>query len=212
MMTNMREKRRILVVDDDHLFLQFIGELLEHAGFDTVSAASAEEALPLIAAHATDFALFDIRLPGMSGLELADLLRQEKSELPFMFVSAVDDARTARRAAQYGAVGYLIKPVDGPRVLSAMASGLARADEIRHLRRSEANLNAALASKRETSLAIGLLMGKFHTTRGIAFQTLREHARATRQKVDDAAALLLIAEETVNGLNPAVAEQLDKSA
>ncbi|MFP5391385.1 MAG: ANTAR domain-containing response regulator [Gammaproteobacteria bacterium] len=202
-MKNNQTKRRILVVDDDLMFVQFATEVLQHGGYDTLTAHSGEEALALIGTAEPDFAMLDIKMRGMSGLELASVLRQQHPELPFMFVSALNDERTARRAAQYGGVGYLIKPVDGPSVLSALASALARADEIRQLRRSEANLNAALASKRDISLAVGMLMGKFSTNRDTAFETLREHARATRQKVDEAASVLLLAEETVNNLNPA---------
>jgi response regulator NasT len=202
--------RLILLVDDDPLFLQFVSAVLHEAGFATVSAASAEEALQLIETAAPDLALFDINLPGMSGLDLASELRQRDCPMPFMFVSALDDARTARRAAQYGGVGYLIKPVDAPQLVSGLVAALARADDIRALRRNEAHLNAALASKREISLAVGLLMGKFHTDRTVAFKRLREHARATRQKVDDAATLLLVAEESVNVLNPCVIMQAEK--
>lgn len=209
-MTNQPSKRLILLVDDDPLFLQFVTAVLHEAGFATITAASAEEALVVIDSAAPDLALLDIRMPGMSGLELAEQLRQCDCPMPFMFVSALDDARTARRAAQYGAAGFLIKPVDAPQVVSALVAALARADEIRDLRRNEAQLNAALASKREISLAVGLLMGKFHTDRTVAFKTLREHARATRQKVDDAATLLLVAEEAVNVLNPGLNGQVVK--
>lgn len=201
-MTTTTPKRLILVVDDDPMFVQFAVEVLRHAGYDTASAQSGEEALAYIAATPPDFVLLDIVMPGMSGLEVASLLRQQESLVPFMFVSSADDARSARRAAQYGAQGYLIKPVDGPRVLSALTAAMARADELAQLRRSEASLHAALSRRRETSLAVGLLMGKFHTNRSTAFKALREHARASRQKVEEAAAVLLAAEETVNSLNP----------
>lgn len=201
-MTTSTPKRLILVVDDDAMFAQFATEVLRHAGYDTAAVQSGEEALAFIAATPPDFMLLDIVMPGMDGLEVASALRQQESSVPFMFVTSVDDARSARRAAQYGAHGFLIKPVDGPRVVSALAAALARSDELAQLRRSEASLNAALSRRRETSLAVGLLMGKFHTDRGAAFKALREHARATRQKVEEAAARLLVAEEMVNSLNP----------
>ena len=209
-MTTNQSKRRILVADDDPMFVRFMTELLQHAGYETATAATGDEALATITAAPPDFVLLDIVMPGMSGLDVASALRQQDSPVPFMFVSAVDDARTARRAAQYGATGFLIKPVDGPRVLSALTSALARADEIIQLRKSEASLHAALAKRRDTSLAVGLLMGKFHTNRSTAFKALREHARATRQKVEEAAATLLLAEETVNSLNPEPGSRVER--
>lgn len=206
-MTATTGTRRILVADDDRMFVQFATDVLRQAGYECASAYNGEEALAFITATPPDFVLLDVLMPGMSGLDVASTLRQDGSPVPFMFVSSVDDARTARRAAQYGAAGFLIKPVEGPQLVSALAAALARSDEIAQLRRSEASLHAALAQRRETSVAVGMLMGKFHTTRGTAFKALREHARATRQKVEDAAATLLVAEETVNSLNPQLSGQ-----
>ena len=200
-------KRRILIVDDDPLLLAFLAEVIGHAGYDTVSASSAEEALSVVAAGEPDLALLDITMPGMSGLDLAARLKANTS-VPFMFLSAVDDAESARQAAAYGAVGYLVKPVDAARLMPAFEAGVARADDIRQLRRTEVNLNAALAAGRETSLAVGLLMCKFQTDRNTAFEVLRDHARSSRRKINEVADQLLAAEETLNGLHAAVAGRL----
>lgn len=200
-------KRRILIVDDDPLLLAFLTEVIGHAGYDTVTASSGEEALQVIAAGEPDLALLDISMPGMTGLELAARLKVGGS-VPFMFLSAVDDAETGRQAAAHGAVGYLVKPVDAARLMPAFEAGLARADDIRQLRRTEVNLNAALAAGRETSLAVGLLMGKFQTDRNTAFEVLRDHARSSRRKINEVADQLLAAEETLNSLHAGFAVRL----
>jgi len=200
-------KRRILIVDDDPHLLQFLTEVIGHAGYDTVSAASGEEALQLIGKGEPDMALLDITMPGMSGLELAARLKAHTG-VPFMFLSAVDDTESARQAAAHGAVGYLVKPVDAARLMPAFEAGLARADDIRQLRRTETNLNAALAAGRETSLAVGLLMGKFQTDRNTAFEVLRDHARSSRRKINEVADQLLSAEETLNSLHTGFAQRL----
>ena len=202
-------KRRILIVDDDPLLVEFLTEVIGHAGYDTVVAASGEEALQVIAGKEPDLALLDITMPGMSGLELAATLK-ETSSVPFMFLSAVGDSESARQAAAFGAVGYLVKPVDAAHLLPAFEAGLARADDIRQLRRTETNLNAALAAGRETSLAVGLLMGKFQTDRDTAFEVLRDHARSSRRKINEVADQLLAAEETLNSLHAGFAIRLSK--
>lgn len=202
MNTTPTTKRQVLVVDDDRLLLAFIGEVLRQAGYDTVEASSAEEALARITEREPDIALLDITMPGMSGLELARHLH-EKTSVPFMFLSGSGDAESSKQAAAYGAVGFVVKPVDAERLLPAFDAALARADEIRQLRRTEANLNAALAAGRETSLAVGLLMCKFQTDRNTAFEVLRDHARSSRRKVNEVADQLLSAEETLNGLHAA---------
>jgi response regulator NasT len=209
-------RRPILLVDDDTLLLDYIGTVLRQAGYDTVAAASSAEALQRIAgreaAHQEPgfaLALLDISMPGISGLELARRLK-EHTDVPFMFLSAVDDAETARQAASHGAVGFVVKPVDAGRLLPAFEAALARADEIRQLRRTEANLNAALAAGRETSLAVGLLMARYQTDRNTAFEVLRDHARSGRRKINEVAEQIVAAEELLNSLHGAFAARLRK--
>lgn len=203
------QKRLILIVDDDPLLLDFLGEVLGHAGYDIAKASSAEQALQAIAQREPDLALLDIHMPGMNGLELAKQLHATSS-VPFMFLSGRGDADAGKQAASYGAVGFLVKPVDEKHLMPAFAAGLARADEIRQLRRTELNLNAALAAGRETSLAVGLLMCKFQTDRNTAFEVLRDHARSNRRKVNEVADQLLAAEETLNSLHAAFNNRLKK--
>ncbi len=200
-------KRLILLVDDDQLLLRFLAEVLGHAGYETVAAASAAEAIRQIEQREPDLALLDISMPGMSGLELARHLH-ENTSVPFMFLSAVGDGDTGKQAAAYGAVGFLVKPVDAARLMPAFEAGLARADEIGQLRRTEANLNAALAAGRETSLAVGLLMGRFQADRNTAFEVLRDHARSSRRKINEVADQLLAAEEVLNSLHASFASRL----
>jgi response regulator NasT len=204
-------RRLILLVDDDAILLDYLSTILRHAGHDTLEATSAPEALQRVAEREADIglALLDINMPGMSGLDLAQRLREHTS-VPFMFLSSSDDAESARQAASHGAVGFLIKPVDAARLLPAFESALARADEIRQLRRTEANLNAALAAGRETSLAVGLLMARYQADRNTAFEVLRDHARASRRKINEVAEQLVAAEELLNGLHGAFAARLRK--
>jgi two-component system, response regulator PdtaR len=202
-------RRLILLVDDDPLLLDYLKTVLDHAGYDTVAAESAAEALQRVAEREADIALalLDITMPGMSGLDLARRLKDHTS-VAFMFLSSVDDAETARQAASHGAAGFVVKPVDAARLLPAFESALARADEIRQLRRTEANLNAALAAGRETSLAVGLLMARFQTDRNTAFEVLRDHARSNRRKINEVAEQLVSAEELLNSLHGAFAGRL----
>jgi response regulator NasT len=73
-----------------------------------------------------------------------------------------------------------------------------RAAEIRNLKETEAHLNIALASGRETSIAIGLLMERFRLNADEAFEALRSFARGERRKVKDVAADMISAAETIN--------------
>lgn len=202
-------RRLILLVDDDPLLLDYFATVLRQAGYDTLEATSAAQALQHVAEREADIALalLDIAMPGMSGLDLARRLKEHTS-VAFMFLSLMDDAETARQAASHGAVGFVVKPVDAARLLPAFESALARADEIRQLRRTEANLNAALAAGRETSLAVGLLMARYQTDRNTAFEVLRDHARSNRRKINEVAEQLVAAEELLNSLHGVFAGRL----
>ena len=68
--------------------------------------------------------------------------------------------------------------------------------------------NSKLAAGRETSLAVGLLMGRFQTDRNTAFEVLRDHARSSRRKINEVADQLLAAEETLNSLHAGFASRL----
>ncbi len=194
-------QRRILIVDDDRLILATLRTGLEHAGFEVLQATSGAEGWRLAVDSRPDLALLDVRMPGMSGIELAQRLRAE-TEVPFMIFSAYGDLDIARQAAEYGAVGYLVKPIDTPQIIPAIEAGLARAEEIRALRRSEAALKAALAAGRETNIATGVVMERYRVNRNKAYDILRDFARARRRKLNDVATELIDAEETLNALHP----------
>lgn len=194
-------KRRILIVDDDRLILATLRTGLEHAGFDVLQASSGADGWRLAVDSRPDLALLDVRMPGMSGIELAQRLRAE-TEVPFMIFSAYGDLDIARQAAEYGAVGYLVKPIDTPQIIPAIEAGLARAEEIRALRRNEAVLTAALAAGRETNIATGVVMERYRVNRNRAYDILRDFARARRRKLNEVATELIEAEETLNELHP----------
>lgn len=136
-------------------------------------------------------------MPGMSGLDLANHLRTETA-IPFMFLSATSDTEIVKQAVEYSAVGYMVKPVDVVNIVPTVEASLARAKEIKQLKKSEVNLTSALASGRETSMAVGLLMAKFQSDRQSAFDVLRNHARSNRLPIHEVASELLHAEETIN--------------
>lgn len=187
-------KRRILLVDDDPITLATINQLLIKAGYETALATSGNEALEVAANFRPELALLDVMMSGMSGIELAKHLR-ETSNIPFMFISAHAEAEIVRQATEYGAVGYLLKPFDMAQIIPAFEAALGRADDIKRLRNSEANLTIALNSSRETAMAVGLLMVKFGVNREMAFEVLRSYSRSNRQKMNDVAEDLLAAEE-----------------
>ena len=114
--------RLISIVDDDPLVREGLKSLLRSAGFATQAFASAEEFLSL--AHRDDIAclILDVRLPGISGLELQSQLTATVSNhrTPVVFMTARDDEATRQQALKGGAVDFLRKPVRREALLNAV--------------------------------------------------------------------------------------------
>lgn len=103
---------RILIVEDEFLIAELLGDLIEEAGhLVAASAASADEALLALDAHAVDLAILDIRLKGeRDGIELAGDIRERSPGLPYMFISGSGEAITRARAHRTDPVAILQKP------------------------------------------------------------------------------------------------------
>lgn len=183
---------QLLLVEDDILILHMMARGLRDAGYQVTEAESGEEAMQFCSELRPDLAILDINLRGISGLELARGLAQR--DIPFLFLSAYDDADFVRQAEEAGALGYLVKPLDVPRMLPSLKTALARARDLAVLRESEEKLVAALQKSREISTAIGLLMERHEISAEQAFERLREQARSERKKVLDLARSLIAIE------------------
>jgi two-component system, OmpR family, KDP operon response regulator KdpE len=125
--------QRVLVCDDEPQILRALRVVLREAGFETIPAATAEEALDRAAIRPPDAAIVDLVLPDGDGVEVCRRLR-EWSEMPIIVLSAVGDEAEKVRALEAGADDYVTKPF-GPRELVARLqaalrrAGRAAADE-----------------------------------------------------------------------------------
>lgn len=190
-------QRKVLLVDDDRLVLATLSGGLEQAGYAVQACASAEEARRILELELPDIAVLDVRMPGKSGLELARQL-QEYPALPFIFLTAYGDEDIVRQAIEYGALGYLVKPVDIPQLIPAIEAAVARAADLWNLRKTEQQLQTALNENREVSMAVGLLVERRRISRQQAFDVLRATARTQRRKIGEVAEEILSAAELLN--------------
>ena len=122
----MAEQPAILVVDDDADQRQLLADFLGSLGYPIRQAATAEEALETIERQPPAMALFDVRLPGMSGIDALAEIRRLAPELPVLLITAFADLRQAVAAMKSGADDYLAKPVDLDELETAVADALGR--------------------------------------------------------------------------------------
>lgn len=151
----------------------------------------------LVAQRTPDIALLDIRMEGMSGIELGGILFR-RFAVPFLFLSAFGDEEIVRRASEHGALGFLVKPLQVSQIIPAIEAARTRALEIVELRTARDQLTAALDGARETSMAVGVLMERRRLNRDEAFHALRRSSRSQRRRIQAVAAELLDALEKVN--------------
>jgi len=198
MNTSTISNRNILLVDDDRLVLATLARGLAGAGYTVSTAESADEAETILACgKRPDLAILDVCMPGRTGLELAEQLHTY-DYIPFMLLTAYSDHEIVEQAATSGALGYLVKPIDTPQLLPAIEAALARALELRSLRTTGQQLQNALDSDREVSIAIGITMVQYRLDRKAAFEMLRKAARSQRRKLAELAMDVISASETLN--------------
>jgi response regulator NasT len=191
------KRPHILLVDDDRLILATLSEGLRKAGYEVTTASSAKDAIDAASHFQFDLGILDVRMPGMDGVELAGHLR-EGTRIPFIFLSAYSDLDLVKRAADHGALGYLVKPVDLPQIIPTIEAALVRAREIAGLRDAEERLNTALSIEQRTRTAVGVLIERHGMDRQAAFEALRHQARSQRRKIGDVAEEIILAAERLN--------------
>ena len=136
-------KQRILIVDDEEDICMILSYSLQKAGYETLIAHSAEEALAFllpdspIASSPISLILLDIMMDGMSGLEMAKLLSQEQGTKsqdrlvpPIIFLTALADESTVLQGFNLGADDYITKPFRVPEVIARVGAVLRRTSEL----------------------------------------------------------------------------------
>jgi DNA-binding NtrC family response regulator len=123
-------KRRILIVEDEEIFLRPLQRSLEVAGYDVFFRASGEDALDVLKTDDVDLVLTDKRLPGMDGVELVRRLKAEQPDLAVVVMTAYGTIDSAVEAVRLGAADYLVKPFEVAELLIVIR----RAIELQELR------------------------------------------------------------------------------
>jgi DNA-binding response OmpR family regulator len=141
--------RTILAVDDSRTNLGVIGRRLSHLGYLTALSDNGAEALDLIAARGFDLVLLDMVMPRMSGITVLHEIRgnPETADLPVIMLTGRSDPAAAVEALAAGADDHVAKPFAFEVLAARIERTLARARRINDLKRSNATLDARIASR-----------------------------------------------------------------
>lgn len=108
----------VVTVDDDRRVRDSVQSVLESAGYETETFASAEAFLESGAVTRARCVIVDVRLPGMDGLELQRRIRRERRALPVIVVTAHDDDEIRQQALEDGASAFMVKPFDAGELIT----------------------------------------------------------------------------------------------
>ena len=118
-------KSKIMVVDDEMHIRELVRFYLDKAGFDTIEAANAEEALDIVENQYIDLAVVDIMMPGMDGFELVEQMRQYR-EFPVIMLTAKSQSKDKLRGFSLGIDDYVTKPFDPDELMARVKTILQR--------------------------------------------------------------------------------------
>lgn len=118
-------KSKIMVVDDEMHIRELVRFYLDKAGFDTIEAANAEEALDIVENQYIDLAVVDIMMPGMDGFELVEQMRQYR-EFPVIMLTAKSQSKDKLRGFSLGIDDYVTKPFDPDELMARVKTILKR--------------------------------------------------------------------------------------
>jgi FixJ family two-component response regulator len=180
----------LAILDDDESVQISLQDLIESEGLAALCFGSAEQFLGSTARFEAACLIADVRMPGMSGLDLQAKLKSERCLLPIIFITARGDIPMAVRAIQGGAIDFLTKPIDE----AALFSSVERAFERDRANRKEATNREAFAARYATLtprerevlalLVRGLLNKQVAFELGIAEYTAQIHRSHIMRKME----------------------------
>lgn len=133
---------KILIVDDEPVLRQTLARILQHAGLEVTTAEDGEQGLAFLETTRFDLIFMDIRMPGMAGLDVLDIVRSRYPGLPVVLFTAQPDLNSAVEALRRGATDYLLKPLQPEAILERTKNILLSQFKQRRKREIQAQIEA----------------------------------------------------------------------
>jgi FixJ family two-component response regulator len=203
----------IFVVDDDTSMREALRNLFRSVGLDVQTFSSAQEFLSSQSSKAAGCLVLDVRLPGLSGLDLQRELAQANVQIPIVFITAHGDIQMSVRAMKAGAVEFLPKPFRDQDLLDAVQQAIDRDRVLREQQAEMAELRRRYESLSPREQEVmprvvrGLLNKQIAGELGISEATVKMHRGQLMHKMraDSLAGLIEIAQKLALAAKPASA-------
>src|SRR5688572_30490656 len=176
-------KTRVLIAEDEAIIRLDLKEMLEEEGLTVVGEASdGEAALRLAEETSPDLVIMDIKMPGMDGLTAAERLA-ETSDAAVLILTAFSQRDLVQRAADAGAMGYLVKPFQKSDLMPAIDVALARHAQVLALKKESTDLSDQLETRKLVDRAKGHLIDSQNMTEAAAFRLIQKRAMDERRSM-----------------------------
>jgi len=186
-----RRRGRILIAEDEAIIRLDLKEMLEEEGFEVVGEASdGEAAVRLAKERDPDLVIMDIKMPGMDGLTAAERIVEE-DVAAVLILTAFSQRDLVQRAAEAGAMGYLVKPFQKSDLMPALDIALARYQELSAVRKESASLADQLETRKLVDRAKGKLMDADDLSEADAFRRIQKRAMDERIPMREVARSIL---------------------
>jgi FixJ family two-component response regulator len=179
----------VLIVDDNPSVRKSLTRLLAAAGYSVEAFASAREFLARPPHPGPCCLLLDVRMPGLTGIQLQEMLAATGRRMSIVFVTGHADVPTSVKAMKAGAVDLLTKPVDAEDLLAAIQRAVTRDEHDRatEVRRAEIQRRVSLLTARETEVfalvVTGMLNKQIGAALGIGEKTVKVHRARVMEKM-----------------------------
>ena len=189
-MTDLRTHRRVVVAEDESLIRMDIVETLRDQGFDVVGEASnGLEAVSLAEKLKPDFLVMDIKMPELDGLSAAEQIAALK--IPVVLLTAFSQTELVTRAAEVGAMAFLVKPFTPSDLLPAIEIALSRHQQLLALEAEVSSLSDRLETRKLVERAKAVLSEKMKLTEPEAFRWIQKASMDRRLSMADVARTVL---------------------
>lgn len=190
-MSANQSSTRIVIAEDEAIIRLDLRETLEEEGYIVVAdTGRGDDAIDLVRQHRPDVAIFDIKMPGLDGLDAARVVSAEKL-CPVVMLTAFSQREVIEQARDAGALAYLVKPFQKTDLVPAIELAIGRFREMLTLSGERDALGEQLELRKLLDRAKGLLIDKYSMTEQSAFDFIKKNAMSTRAKMVDVANQIL---------------------
>ena len=192
-------KTRVVIADDDVITRLDIREALEFQGYEVVGeAADGIDAVELCADLKPDVVLLDVKMPVMDGLTAAKIIGGAGNDIAIIMLTAYNDKQFVDKAGEFGALGYLVKPVDEKSLTPTIEIAVKRLKEFTELKKTVEGQEKKLEERKIIEKAKGILIQNNSISEDEAYKYLRTISMNKRKTIVEVAKIIIETESILH--------------